>query len=907
MKVKIPYDPRAEQKKIHWEILNHRFSVIVAHRRMGKTVAMINHLILDATKCEKDRPRYAYIAPLYSQAKGISWDYLKHYTAPLPNVKANESELWVEFPSKNGPARIRLYGSDNPDTLRGLYFDGVVIDEVAQCKPQLWGEIVRPALTDRKGWCAFIGCVVADTRVLSRGGFKKIGDMKSEACKSVGGMDLSWTNSLGQIMQYFLTSYKEIDVDLFGLEKQFHNAVQYYENGLSDTLKITTGKGYSIEGTLNHPVLTMGGPEGLPEWCELQHLSVGDYVAIARGMDVWGNADPSVGFTVKEKEERRGSSKAFKNRVPNDIQMNDDLAYFMGLWLAEGSYDPKQNRVTITCGDSEIGDFLMSGRVLGFKFIPLKHRADQWRLASEEFVQYMDYIGMPLVKAKYKTIPEWVFHAPKNHVLNFIAGMWDGDGHIRSTRTAAGYSSVSEGLIDGLQLLLLNIGVIAKKDVAIVPPTKRVAVTSTVYQLCVGADSINALKQLPLKIERKRALLQGKNGDLGSENDIIPYQDSLLKDVRSYRRLYRGKKIPQTYLLNGMRTGRICYRSLERFLKDHIGCKNLDSYKALQKNLSDGYYWDKIESIDTGLKETFDFVIPNSHSFFSNGFISHNTPAGMNIFFELYNQALRDPKWYAGLFPVTVTNVLSPDELAEARKNMTDAQYRQEFLCDFSASSEDILIPLDLIMKAVKRNNLPQTYTWAPIVIGVDVARFGDDSSVICVRQGNHVIEMKAYREMNLMTFSDAVAGMITRHGAVMCFVDVVGLGSGVVDRLNQLGFTNIIGVNAGYAPDNPKYKNKRAEMWDTMKKWLEDGGDLPDDPILIAQLSSVQYSFDPTDRLILEKKEDMRKRGVPSPDRAESLAHSFFMPVMATDWDEDSGGYRDARAMSPPNAMTGY
>lgn len=440
MIIDIPYDPRPVQKKIHWEIMNHRFSVIVAHRRSGKTVAMINHLIRAATECDKERPRYAYIAPLYSQAKGISWDYLKHYTANFPKVRVNESELWVEFPGRKGPARIRLYGSDNPDTLRGLYFDGVVIDEVAQCKPNLWGEIVRPTLMDRKGWCAFIG-----------------------------------------------------------------------------------------------------------------------------------------------------------------------------------------------------------------------------------------------------------------------------------------------------------------------------------------------------------------------------------------------------------------------------------------------------------------------------------TPKGMNVFFELYNKALRDPKWYGGIFPVTATNVLSEEELAEAKRDMTDAQYRQEMLCDFSASSEDILIPLDLIMKAVKRNNLPQTYTWAPIVIGVDVARFGDDASVICVRQGNHLIQMKSYREMNLMTFSDAVAGMITRYNAVMCFVDVVGLGSGVVDRLIQLGFNNVMGINAGYAPDNTKYKNKRAEMWDTMKKWIEDGGDLPDDPILIAQLSSVQYTFDPTDRLVLEKKEDMRKRGVPSPDRAEALAHSFFMPVMAQDWDEEVGGFTDMRMMSPPNAMTGY
>jgi hypothetical protein len=283
------------------------------------------------------------------------------------------------------------------------------------------------------------------------------------------------------------------------------------------------------------------------------------------------------------------------------------------------------------------------------------------------------------------------------------------------------------------------------------------------------------------------------------------------------------------------------------------------------------------------------------------------TPQGMNLFFELYNRALRDDSWYAGLFPVTVTGVLSESELAEARKNMTDAQYRQEFLCDFSASSEDILIPLDLVVSATKRENHPSTWTWAPVVMGVDVARFGDDSSVIYIRQGNHSVAMKSYHGLDLMQFADHVAGAIQRYNVAMCFVDVVGVGAGVLDRLVSLGFTNIVGVNAGFSPDNPRYKNKRAEMWDLTKKWLEEGGDLPDDPLLMSQLSSVQYSFDPTDRMVLEKKEDMKKRGLASPDRAEGLVHTFFMPVMANDWDSEDGGYVSYGEMSQPNAMTGY
>ena len=87
------------------------------------------------------------------RAKAIAWDYLKKFTSPIPGVSTNESELWVELPNK---ARIRIYGADNPDSLRGLYFDGVVLDEVADMKPEVWTSIILPALLDRVGWADFI-------------------------------------------------------------------------------------------------------------------------------------------------------------------------------------------------------------------------------------------------------------------------------------------------------------------------------------------------------------------------------------------------------------------------------------------------------------------------------------------------------------------------------------------------------------------------------------------------------------------------------------------------------------------------------------------------------------------------------------------------------------------------------
>jgi hypothetical protein len=149
--IKLKYRPRSVFEDFHSR--KERWAVIVAHRRCGKTVACINDLIVKALLENKPHAQYAYIAPFYSQAKSVAWRYLERFSEPVM-TKANQSELWVEL--VNG-ARIRLFGADNPDALRGNFLDGVVMDEMADMKPSVWGEIIRPLLADRLGWATFIG------------------------------------------------------------------------------------------------------------------------------------------------------------------------------------------------------------------------------------------------------------------------------------------------------------------------------------------------------------------------------------------------------------------------------------------------------------------------------------------------------------------------------------------------------------------------------------------------------------------------------------------------------------------------------------------------------------------------------------------------------------------------------
>lgn len=156
-RVTTEYTPRKHQYELHTKLK--RFSVLVCHRRFGKTVLCVNHAIDRGLRCPRKYPQIAYIAPTYGQAKRVAWDMFKKYTKNLPNVSVNEAELRIEIqrPSNGDFVRFVLLGAENPGSLKGIYLDGVILDEYAECMPSIWEETIRPALSDRLGWAIFIG------------------------------------------------------------------------------------------------------------------------------------------------------------------------------------------------------------------------------------------------------------------------------------------------------------------------------------------------------------------------------------------------------------------------------------------------------------------------------------------------------------------------------------------------------------------------------------------------------------------------------------------------------------------------------------------------------------------------------------------------------------------------------
>jgi phage terminase large subunit len=186
----------------------------------------------------------------------------------------------------------------------------------------------------------------------------------------------------------------------------------------------------------------------------------------------------------------------------------------------------------------------------------------------------------------------------------------------------------------------------------------------------------------------------------------------------------------------------------------------------------------------------------------------------------------------------------------------------------------------ELVKDAVQRR--VEVIRGAPKVMAVDVARYGGDESVVAMRHGRRLEPLVAYRELDTMELTAEVAKLINAYHPDVVFVDEVGVGAGVLDRLKQLGYT-VIGVNAGSSPEpanKGQYVNKRVEMWARMRDWLS-GGEIPADIELMSQLVAPEYEYDARSRMVLESKEKMKKRGVDSPDRADALAMTFAFEVI--------------------------
>lgn len=229
---------------------------------------------------------------------------------------------------------------------------------------------------------------------------------------------------------------------------------------------------------------------------------------------------------------------------------------------------------------------------------------------------------------------------------------------------------------------------------------------------------------------------------------------------------------------------------------------------------------------------------------------------------------------------------LTLEQMAWKRKKITELHndpnlFAQEYPSNpreaFQAGEDDVYIPVSLVERSMQNNHEPV----GPKIIGVDVARFGDDRSVIVLRQGRTVIEIKAYEKLDTMSLVGRVKLACDTHKPNAVFVDSIGVGAGVIDRLKEMGVPNVHQAQSGEkALNEDMYVNRRSEMWANLKAWITEGATLPKNEELASDIASLKYKYDSRGRLQMEKKEDAKARGVRSPDFADALALTFFRPV---------------------------
>lgn len=284
-------------------------------------------------------------------------------------------------------------------------------------------------------------------------------------------------------------------------------------------------------------------------------------------------------------------------------------------------------------------------------------------------------------------------------------------------------------------------------------------------------------------------------------------------------------------------------------------------------------FYERPEKVEAALSMNSDVKIdvstPNGNG---NPFFRKRHGGKIPVFtFHWKDDPRKDAKWYQ-----RQKDLLDPVILA------------QEVDIDYNASVGNVLIDADFVREAMS-NRASDIFSDrrndAPVILGVDVARFGDDRTVICCRQGRVVNWFEVHTKLDVTQTAGQVIAICRQMHVDAIFVDVVGIGAGVYDILNNK-YQNVYAVNGGSKPyESDKYMNQRAEMWGRMREWLKDGPVvLPNDNDMMTDLCSLQYSFNANGQLVLEKKDDAKKRGVKSPDIGDALGLTFSQFITKDD-----------------------
>lgn len=615
-----------------------------------------------------------------------------------PGGKASLAATSIEC--ENG-TKLHLRGKDG--FIRGLHVGAAVSDDLPD-ESSIYSleqreklrDLFKGAITpivEPYGYNIVDGCVTPDTLVLTDNGIFEIGELAPVPITSDKGY-----------YPYGKEVYNGTKLEI---------ANEYYINGLTKTKVITLKKGLKLETSYIHPIMVCN-EKGLFEWRKAKDLKVGDFVAIKVGAGVWGKP----------------------------LKVSDDDLYQIGLCIADGVLS--ESRVSIIKGVKGIRDYLINEQ----EFRPVRGRLSMryYRNEKSKLFQSLGYkIGL---LSHTKEIPNKILHSGERELCKFLSGYFDGDGCMTiddSGHCHVSCFSVSEKLIKQIQFVLLNMGIVSSVNPKKCQSSKKVKSNRIGYLL-----RITSQEMVHIFMEKIGFPHSGKGDKYRNISNTlidcsvmqIPYQSELMKRIR--KEISLTAKDKKKYGLEKLRfKSRNTISIHKRFELEKVvkwvkgsGFENEDT-RTFIKNVESGYVFLPIKKIEESESITVDFSMKETHSFISNGIVSHNTPYQAD---DLYSDLKKDPKFkvfeYPAIFPDG--RLLAPDrftfkKLMEEKKSLGTLVFSREYLV-VPISDDSTIFPWEILMRStigMENIKLVENIVSFPIkltrvVIGCDFAVSGN-------------------------------------------------------------------------------------------------------------------------------------------------------------------------------------
>ncbi len=674
------------------------------------------------------------------------------------------------------------------------------------------------------------------------------------------------------------------------ISRQRKPALKVAFRGLRDFPLVSTGE---------HRFWTPNG------WAELSDLSAGDMV----GFPVPEIRSDHSGWLFRLPNTPRPQGGGSGEVGPDRMEPTFDLGRVLGLYLAEGSIktqsDGEPCGVVFTVHEREVGRTVAWLNALGgFQSLKVKPRRDSKTVVVTVYGRsFSRFVRLLCGSVDGKHLPyEW-HRCGHEFVRGLVIGYLSGDGHFSAERdrrisATSIRSAITTGMREAIAALGYGWAGVEFKEAAV--RNRRNEKEAFVLRLCgPGVDALSADCDKPC-VPRRR---------------ICRPRGATVSDGYAW--------VP---IVSIEPAGEVEVMDFEVGHEDHSYC----TIHGATHN-SEVAFWPHAEEHMAGIGQALPLA-PGTEA------VLETTANGLgNLFHRMWQAAERGESEYIPVFipwhwqpeyrmapkPGFVLTE-EEDEYMELHGVDIDqiAWRRSKIETDFggdkdwftqeypaTAAEAFVLVGADSYIKGrdvLIAQQVEIREPVGPLIIGVDPARFGDASTCIARRRGRKAFPITAVKKQDTMEVAGRLAHILREERPAKMFIDVGGLGAGIVDRLMELGFGKVIEpVNFGAeATQDDRYFNKRAEMWGEMKDWLRARASIPKDDALHSDLTGPQYSYDSRSRVKLETKESMRKRGVASPDRADALALTFAAPVQSTEVVTEK--WRDRLPRGTGNPMAG-